>query len=65
MLHDMFLIHDMAFRKMEEVPSVQQPTKGPVEGPNKDALQFMKLLEDANQPSFFFFFLRNEYLLYY
>ena len=52
MLHDMFLIHDMAFRKMEEVPSVQQP----IEGPNEDALQFMKLLEDANQPSFFFLF---------
>ena len=48
MLHDKFPIQDMASRPMEEVPSVQQPTKGPVEGPNEDTLQFMKLLEDAN-----------------
>ena len=52
MLHDMFPIHDMAYRPMEEVPSVQQPTEGPAEGPNEDALKFMKLLEDANQPCY-------------
>ena len=46
----MFPIHDMTFRPIEEVPSVQQPTEGPGEGPNEDAFQFMKLLEDANQP---------------
>ena len=46
MLHDMFRIQDMASEPMEDVPNVQQPT----EGPNEDALQFMKLLEDANQP---------------
>ena len=44
----MFPIHDMASRPMEEFPSVQQPTKGPGEGSNEDALQFMKLIEDAN-----------------
>ena len=49
MLHDIFLIHDMTFGPMEEVPSVQQPTEGPGKGPNEDALQFMKLLEDVNQ----------------
>ena len=37
MLHDMFLIHDMTSGPMEEVPSVQQPTEGPREGPNEDA----------------------------
>ena len=37
MLHDMFLIHDMTSGPMEEVPSVQQPTEGPKEGPNEDA----------------------------
>ena len=47
-LHDMSPIHDMASRPMEEFPSVQQPTKGPGEGSNEDALQFMKLIEDAN-----------------
>ena len=52
MLHDMFLIHDATFGPMEEVPSVQQPTEGPGEGPNEDAFQFMKLLEDANQPCY-------------
>ena len=52
MLHDMFLIHDVTFGPMEEVPSVQQPTEGPGEGPNEDAFQFMKLLEDANQPCY-------------
>ncbi|KAK9994786.1 hypothetical protein SO802_024489 [Lithocarpus litseifolius] len=46
MLHDMFPIQDMAFGLMEEVLIVQQPTKGPAEGPNEDALQFMKLLEE-------------------
>ena len=45
MLHDMFPIQDMASRPMEEVSIVQQPT----EGPNEDALRFMKLLEDVNQ----------------
>ena len=40
----------MAFGPMEEVPTVQQLTEGPAQGPNEDALQFMKLLEDANQP---------------
>ncbi|XP_075669816.1 uncharacterized protein LOC142639540 [Castanea sativa] len=40
----------MASRPTEEVPSVHQPIEGPGEGPNEDALQFMKLLEDANQP---------------
>ena len=38
MLHDMFPIHEMAFGPMEEVPSVQQPTKGPGEGPSEDAI---------------------------
>ena len=52
MLHDMFPIQDMASGPMEEVPIVQQPTKGPVEGPNEDTLRFMKLLEDANQPCY-------------
>ena len=47
-LHDMFPIHDMPSRPMEEFPSVQQPTEGPGEGSNEDALQFMKLIEDAN-----------------
>ena len=50
MLYDMFPIQDMTSGIMEEVPLVEQPTEGPVEGPNEDALQFMKLLEDANQP---------------
>ena len=36
MLHDMFPIQDMASRPMEEVPIVQQPTKGPTESPNED-----------------------------
>ena len=49
MLHDMFLIQDMASGPMEEVPIVQQPIEGPPEGPNEDALRFMKLLKDANQ----------------
>ena len=49
MLHDIFLIHDIKSGPMEEVPSVQQPTEGSEKGPNEDALQFMKLLEDANQ----------------
>ena len=49
MLHDMFPIQDMASRPMEEVPIVQQPTEGPAQGPNEDALWFMKLLENANQ----------------
>ena len=48
MLHDMFPIQDMASGPMEEVPIMQQPT----EGPNEDALRFMKLLEDANQPCY-------------
>ena len=52
MLYDMFPIHDMTSRSMKEVPSVQQPTKGLAEGPNEDALQFMKLLEDANRPCY-------------
>ena len=52
MLHDMFPIQDMAFGPMEEVPIVQQPTEGLAEGPNEDALWFMKLLEDANQPCY-------------
>ncbi|KAK9988703.1 hypothetical protein SO802_028942 [Lithocarpus litseifolius] len=39
MLHDMFPIQDMASKPMEEVPIVQQPTKGPAEGPNEDALR--------------------------
>ena len=52
MLHDMFPIQDMASRPMEEVPSVQQPIEGPAKGPNEDALKFMKLLEDANQPCY-------------
>ena len=47
MLHDMFPIQVMAFEPMEEVPIVQQPTEDPTEGPNEDALRFMKLLEDA------------------
>ena len=42
----------MAFGSMEEVSTMQQPTEGPVEGLNEDALQFMKLLEDANQPCY-------------
>ena len=50
MLHDMFPIQDMASGPMEEVPTMQQPTEGLAEGPNEDALRFMKLLEDANQP---------------
>ena len=37
---------------MEEVPIVQQPTKGPTEGPNEDVLRFIKLLKDANQPCY-------------
>ena len=49
MLHDMFPIQDMASRPTEEIFSVHQPTKGLAEGPNENALQFMKLLEDANQ----------------
>ena len=48
MLHDMFPIQDIASRPMEEVPIVQQPT----EGPNENALWFMKLLEDVNQPRY-------------
>ena len=52
MLHEMFPIQDMASGPMEEVPIVQQPTEGPAEGPNKDALWFMKLLEDDNQPCY-------------
>ena len=52
MLHDMFPIQDMTSGLMEEVPIVQQPTKGPTESPNEDALWFMKLLEDANQPCY-------------
>ncbi|XP_050255872.1 uncharacterized protein LOC126701630 [Quercus robur] len=51
-LHDMFLIQDMASGPMEDVRIVQQLTEGPAEGPNEDALQFMKLLEDANQPCY-------------
>ena len=45
MLHDMFPIQDMTSRLMEEVLIVQQP----IECPNEDTFQFMKLLEDANQ----------------
>ena len=52
MLHDMFPIQDMASGPMEEVHIVQQPTEGPVEGPNEEALRFMKLLEVANQPCY-------------
>uniref|UniRef100_A0A7N2MFJ9 Uncharacterized protein n=1 Tax=Quercus lobata TaxID=97700 RepID=A0A7N2MFJ9_QUELO len=52
MLHDMFPIQDMASGPTKEVPSVHQSTEGPAEGPNEDALQFMKLLEDANQPCY-------------
>ena len=52
MLHDMFLIQDMVSGPMEKVPIVQQPTKSLAEGPNEDALRFMKLLEDANQSSY-------------
>jgi len=52
MLHDMFPIHDMAFGPMEEVSSVQQLAEGPRECLNEDALQFMKLLENANQPCY-------------
>ena len=52
MLHDMFPIQDMASKPMEEVPIVQQPTKGPTEGPNEDVLRFIKLLKDANQPCY-------------
>ena len=52
MLHDMFPIQDMASRLMDAVSIVQQPTEGPAKGPNEDAFQFMKLLEDANQPCY-------------
>ncbi|KAK9993717.1 hypothetical protein SO802_023420 [Lithocarpus litseifolius] len=52
MLHDMFLIQDMASGPMEEVPTVQQSTESLAEGPTKDALRFMKLLEDAKQPCY-------------
>ena len=52
MLHDMFLIHDMTSRRIEEVPSVKQPIEGSANGSNEDAIQFMKLLEDANQPCY-------------
>ena len=52
MLHDMFPIQDMAPGPMEEVPIVQQPKEGLAEVPNEDALRFMKLLEDANQPCY-------------
>ena len=52
MLHDMFPIQDMTSGPMEEFPIVQQPIKGPTEGPNEDALRFMKLFEDANQPCY-------------
>ena len=52
MLHDMFPIQDMVSGPMEEVPIVQQSTKSLAEGPNEDALWFMKLLEDANQSSY-------------
>ena len=52
MLHDMFPIQDKASGPKEEVPIVQQLTKGPAEGPNEDALRFMKLLEDINQPCY-------------
>ena len=48
MLHDMFPIQDMSSWPTKEVPSVHQPT----EGPNEDALQFIKLLEDGNQPCY-------------
>ena len=49
MLHDMFLIHDMTSRPIEEVPSVKQPIEGSADGSNEDSIQFMKLLEDANR----------------
>ena len=49
MLHDMFPIQDMVSGPMEKVPIVQQPTKSLAEGPNEDALRFMKLLKGANQ----------------
>ena len=52
MLHDMFPIQDMTSGLMEEVPIMQQSTEGPAKGPNEDALRFMKLLEDANQPCY-------------
>ena len=52
MLHDMFPIQDMTSGPMEEFSIVQQPIKGSTEGPNEDTLQFMKLLEDANQPCY-------------
>ena len=52
MLHDMFPIQDIASGPMEEVLIVQQPIEGPTEGPNEDALRFMKWLEDANQPCY-------------
>ena len=52
MLHDMFPIQDMTSGLMEEVPIVQQPTEGPAECPNENALRFMKLLEYANQPCY-------------
>ena len=52
MLHDMFLIQDMASRPMKEVLIVQQPIEGPAGSPNEDALRFMKLFEDANQPCY-------------
>ena len=48
----MFPIQDMASGPMEEVSIVQQPIVGPTKDSNKDALRFMKLLEDANQPCY-------------
>ena len=42
----------MVFGPIEEVSIVQQPIKGLTEGPNEDALRFMKLLEDANLPCY-------------
>ena len=30
----------------------KKPTESPAEGPNEDALRFMKLLKDANQPCY-------------
>ena len=52
MLHDMIPINDIASKPMEEVPSVKKPTEGPGEGHNEDVLQFMKLLDDTNQPCY-------------
>ena len=52
MLHDMFPIQDMASVPMKEVPTMQQPIKGPAEGPNEDEIRFMKFLDDANQPCY-------------